>query len=46
MIIRVHTRKTILAAPQEPALINCLSHGRARTSTSLAERELRKSAMS
>jgi serine/threonine protein kinase len=37
---RVHTRKTILAALQDPALIDRLSQGRARTSTSGAEREL------
>jgi serine/threonine protein kinase len=37
---RVHTRKTILAALQDPALIDRLSQGRARTSTSVAEREL------
>lgn len=37
---RVHTRKTVLAALQDPALIERLSQGRARTSASLAEREL------
>jgi serine/threonine protein kinase len=37
---RVHTRKTILAALQDDALIERLSQGRARTSSSLAEREL------
>jgi serine/threonine protein kinase len=37
---RVHTRKTILAALQDPALIDRLSQGRARTSTSVAERDL------
>lgn len=37
---RVHTRKTILAALQDQGLIDRLSQGRARTSTSLAEREL------
>jgi serine/threonine protein kinase len=37
---RVHTRKTILAALQDEALIERLSQGRARTSVSLAEREL------
>lgn len=37
---RVHTRKTILAALQDPALIDRLSQGRARTPASLAEREL------
>jgi hypothetical protein len=37
---RVHTRKTILAALQDPALIERLSQGRARTSASFAEREL------
>ncbi len=37
---RVHTRRTILAALQDPALIDRLSQGRARTSTSAAERDL------
>lgn len=37
---RVHTRKTILVALQDEALIDRLSQGRARTPTSLAEREL------
>lgn len=37
---RVHTRKTILAALQDQALIERLSQGRAQTSASLAEREL------
>lgn len=37
---RVHTRKTILAALQDPDLIERLSQGRARTPTSMAEREL------
>ena len=37
---RIHTRKTILAALQEPALIDRLSQGRARTSSALAQREL------
>jgi serine/threonine protein kinase len=37
---RVHTRKTILAALQDEALIERLSQGRARMSSSLAEREL------
>jgi serine/threonine protein kinase len=37
---RVHTRKTILAALQDQALIERLSQGRARTRASLAEREL------
>lgn len=37
---RVHTRKTILAALQDQALIDRLSQGRARTPASLAEREL------
>ena len=37
---RVHTRKTILAALQGEALIERLSQGRARTPSSLAEREL------
>jgi serine/threonine protein kinase len=37
---RVHTRKSILAALQDEALIERLSQGRARTSSSLAEREL------
>jgi serine/threonine protein kinase len=37
---RVHTRKTILAALQGEALIDRLSQGRARTPSSLAEREL------
>lgn len=37
---RVHTRKTILAALQEPELIDRLSQGRSRTPASLAEREL------
>lgn len=37
---RVHSRKTILAALQDEALIERLSQGRAKASTSLAEREL------
>ncbi|MFO0554348.1 MAG: protein kinase [Polyangiaceae bacterium] len=37
---RVHTRKTILAALQDPELIKRLSSGRAVTPTSVAEREL------
>ena len=37
---RVHTRKTILAALQDPALIERLSQGRSRTPSSLAQREL------
>lgn len=37
---RVHTRKTILAALQDQALIDRLSQCRARTPASLAEREL------
>lgn len=37
---RVHTRKTILAALQDSALIDRLSQGRARTPTSVAERDL------
>jgi serine/threonine protein kinase len=37
---RVHTRKTILAALQDEALIERLSQGRARTPASFAEREL------
>ncbi|WP_437898219.1 protein kinase domain-containing protein [Sorangium sp. So ce124] len=37
---RVHTRKTILAALQDQALIERLSQGRARTPASLADREL------
>jgi serine/threonine protein kinase len=37
---RVHSRKTILAALQDPALIDRLSQGRSRTPASFAEREL------
>src|SRR5438552_7506854 len=37
---RVHTRRTILAALQDPALIERLSQGRAGTPTSVAQREL------
>ncbi|MBK8015061.1 MAG: protein kinase [Deltaproteobacteria bacterium] len=37
---RVHTRKTILAALQDPALIERLSQGRSSTPSSLAQREL------
>lgn len=37
---RVHTRKTILAALQDPALMERLSQGRSRTPSSLAQREL------
>jgi serine/threonine protein kinase len=37
---RVHTRKTILAALQDPALVDRLSQGRARTPSSFAQREL------
>ena len=37
---RVHTRKTILAALQDPALIERLSQGRSNTPSSLAQREL------
>jgi hypothetical protein len=37
---RVHKRKTILAALQDETLIERLSQGRARMSSSLAEREL------
>ena len=37
---RVHTRKTILAALQDPALIERLSQGRAQSPSSIAQREL------
>lgn len=37
---RVHTRRTILAALQDPALIERLSQGRAGTLSSVAQREL------
>ncbi len=37
---RVHTRKTVLAALQDQALIDRLSQGRARTPASHAEREI------
>lgn len=37
---RVHTRKTILAALQDPALMDRLSQGRSTTPSSLAQREL------
>jgi len=37
---RVHTRKTILTALQDPALIDRLSQGRARAPSSAAQREL------
>lgn len=37
---RIHTRKTILAAIQDPALVDRLSGGRGRVSTSAAEPEL------
>ena len=37
---RIHTRKTILAALQDPALVDRLSGGRGRISTAAAEPEL------
>lgn len=37
---RVHTRKTILAALQDTALVERLSQGRSRTPSSFAQREL------
>ena len=37
---RVHTRKTILAALQDPALVERLSQGRSKTPSSLAQRDL------
>jgi serine/threonine protein kinase len=37
---RVHTRRTVLAALQDPALVTRLSQGRAQSPSSLAQREL------